>query len=143
MLSALESDECKYRNIFGWRKHFISMLQELETWFPRVVIVRHEDIMCPGGAVQFVKKLMLNYKLCYSGKEVNEESIKFEFHRGEARSKGKRATCESLKRASAYINPTAALHLSTRCRVLNRLVDWSSETQYSPTCNGSTVKDFL
>lgn len=126
-----QKQRCKFRNIFSWRKRYMNMLQELQNWFPRVVIVRHEDVMCPDGAIQFVKNISSKFPLCYNGKEVSEETISFTFHRGEQRSRGRTVSCESLERGSSYFNP----HLKKRCQILSKSVDWESETQYSPFCN--------
>ena len=123
--------KCCYKNIFAWRTEYLKMLLRTEQWASNMVFVRHEDVMCRSKAVKFVIGLKRKYTLYSTGLPVNDDTVRFEFHRGIQRSKGRIVTFDSLLRRSYYYNLGSHRALQEYIqRYVRNMIDFNLEKRF-------------
>ena len=126
-----KAKKCCYKNIFAWRTEYLKMLLRTEQWASNMVFVRHEDVMCRSKAVKFVIGLKRKYTLYSTGLPVNDDTVRFEFHRGIQRSKGRIVTFDSLLRGSYYYNLGSHRALQEYIqRYVRNMIDFNLEKRF-------------
>ena len=131
-----QAKKCCYANIFAWRAVYLKMLLRTKRWASHMEIVRHEDVMCPSKAVKFIIGLKKKYALYSTSLPVNTDTIKFQYHRGISRSKGKLVTFGSLLRKSYYYELDRGRALQEYIRRSVKIhIDWNLEETFGYQSN--------